>query len=64
MNIFDFEYGRVYFYGKSSEDRSAKVSVPVIYLQKMKIDEEDRLVKITYNDKTNQLIIEKAKKEW
>ncbi len=61
MDIFDFELKRVRFYGKSSADRRSAVDIPAIYLQKMKIDEEDCYVKVTFNHKTNQIIIEKRK---
>ena len=61
MDIFDFELRRVRFYGKSAEDRRCAVDIPPIYLQKMKIDEEDCYVKVTFNHKTKQIIIEKRK---
>ncbi|MCI9247112.1 MAG: hypothetical protein HFJ30_08445 [Clostridia bacterium] len=59
MDIFDFELKRVRFYGKDASDRRASVDIPPIYLQKMKIDEEDSYVKVTFNHKTKQIIIEK-----
>lgn len=59
MDIFDFELKRVRFYGKSAADRRAAVDIPIIYLQKLKIDEEQSYVKVTFNHKKSQIIIEK-----
>jgi len=59
MDIFDFELRRIRFYGKSSEDRRCSVDIPPIYLQKLKIDEEDCYVKVIFNHKKNQVIIVK-----
>ncbi|MCI9038523.1 MAG: hypothetical protein HFJ29_01360 [Clostridia bacterium] len=59
MDIFDFELKRVRFYGKNAQDRRCAVDIPPIYLQKMKIDEEQSYVKVTFNHKKNQIIIEK-----
>lgn len=61
MDIFDFELRRVRFYGKTAEDRRCAVDIPAIYLQKMKIDEEDSYVKVTFNHKTNQIVIERRR---
>ena len=59
MDIFDFELKRVRFYGKSAEDRRCAVDIPPIYLQKLKIDEEESYVKVIFDHKKNQIIIEK-----
>ncbi len=59
MDIFDFEFKRVRFYGKSAVDRRSAVDIPIIYLQKLKIDEDQSYVKVTFNHKKKQIIIEK-----
>ena len=61
MDIFDFELRRVRFYGKGSGDRRCAVDIPPVYLQKIKIDEDDCYVKVIYDHKNNRIIIEKRR---
>lgn len=48
-------------FGKAGNGVGAKISLPVPWLKKMGIFQEDRDVEMSYNEETHQIIISKRK---
>jgi hypothetical protein len=48
-------------FGKAGNGIGAKISLPVPWLKKMGIFQEDRDVEMSYNEDTHQIIISKRK---